>query len=440
MRCINCGTNNNLRDRQANQGRCKQCGTPFAFEPTDMPLNFRLTDLAFQRVIGKLSANGALCFTKKQLYYELCRLKERRDKVPEFLFVIVWIISFFILLGPLLIILSVIAFLGHFNFDFLVYAIYPVYAASHFIGLWFASQDLKHSRRDRLAYAYCLIALGFILLISGGANMQQWFLMVVLMIFGVGAISLGSWQARRIPNTPEAPPSLTQELFNSLIDRWTRAHGPLDKLLPRATKNDFATALPAADVTNYSFDRLIVCQSDDIAKMLLANNFHFEYNSGVVSIKGYPSSIFDTVMTMAKRNPDLKVFVLHDCSPEGIRTVHRVKQNPRWFGQQNVTVIDAGISPRQVLSARRPIFCLSSDEMQRDFLTLAKEIRDTLTPAEQRWLYAGNYIPLEFFRPEQIINLLSRSIQLTLQVSRVEEDEPLIALGDSGIYVVDTFG
>ncbi len=36
MKCINCGTDNNLRDRTANQGQCIQCQHPFAFEPTSI--------------------------------------------------------------------------------------------------------------------------------------------------------------------------------------------------------------------------------------------------------------------------------------------------------------------------------------------------------------------------------------------------------------------
>ena len=38
------------------------------------------------------------------------------------------------------------------------------------------------------------------------------------------------------------------------------------------------------DVSAYSFDRLVVCDSAIIAQFLIANNFHFENNCAVLSI------------------------------------------------------------------------------------------------------------------------------------------------------------
>ena len=55
----------------------------------------------------------------------------------------------------------------------------------------------------------------------------------------------------------------------------------------------------------YSFDRAIICDKPKIAQFLIRNNFHFENNCAVLSIDGYPQSIFNTVMEMLQRNPDL---------------------------------------------------------------------------------------------------------------------------------------
>lgn len=68
MKCINCGTDNNLRDRTEHQGRCKHCGTPFALEPTTMG-DKKITDAAFLKILNDISANGTLYFTKQQLFY-----------------------------------------------------------------------------------------------------------------------------------------------------------------------------------------------------------------------------------------------------------------------------------------------------------------------------------------------------------------------------------
>ena len=62
----------------------------------------------------------------------------------------------------------------------------------------------------------------------------------------------------------------------------------------------------------------MVCDSDSIAQMLIANNFHFENNCAVLSIAGYPQSIFSTVLDMLRRNQSLKVYALYDATPAGV--------------------------------------------------------------------------------------------------------------------------
>ena len=70
MKCINCGTDNKLKDRTANQGRCLKCNHPFVFEPTSM-LNVKITDPMFAKTLADISASHTLYFTPKQLLYFL---------------------------------------------------------------------------------------------------------------------------------------------------------------------------------------------------------------------------------------------------------------------------------------------------------------------------------------------------------------------------------
>ena len=77
MKCIKCGTDNNLKDRTGNQGRCTKCNHPFAFEPTTMG-TVKITDPMFTKVINDISANNTLFFTPKQLLYFLdSRLRKK---------------------------------------------------------------------------------------------------------------------------------------------------------------------------------------------------------------------------------------------------------------------------------------------------------------------------------------------------------------------------
>src|SRR4028118_2346009 len=70
MKCIKCGTDNKLKDRTANRGRCMRCNHKFAFEPRAMT-GVKITDPMFAKAIADISVNDTLFFTPKQLFYLL---------------------------------------------------------------------------------------------------------------------------------------------------------------------------------------------------------------------------------------------------------------------------------------------------------------------------------------------------------------------------------
>jgi DNA-directed RNA polymerase subunit RPC12/RpoP len=80
MKCINCQTDNNLKDRTANRGRCMRCNHQFAFEPTAMT-GVKITDPMFAKAIADISVNDTLFFTPKQLFYLLD--KRSRPKIYD---------------------------------------------------------------------------------------------------------------------------------------------------------------------------------------------------------------------------------------------------------------------------------------------------------------------------------------------------------------------
>ena len=74
-----------------------------------------------------------------------------------------------------------------------------------------------------------------------------------------------------------------QTLFQDWLNRWQNAHGSITKMLPLPREESTPIAINP-DVSAYSFDRLVVCDSAIIAQFLIANNFHFENNCAVLSI------------------------------------------------------------------------------------------------------------------------------------------------------------
>lgn len=365
MKCIQCGTDNLLRDRTTHQGRCKQCNHQFVFEPTTMGVN-KITDGFFANAIANVSGNNTFYFTLKQLLYLINQRLDRK------------------------------------------------------IGTGLNGLQIG---------GLVLIGVGVVLV------RQAWFILVPI---GIGLIILGSIQQFRRKKNISLRVSASQ--LQDWLHAWTQINGSPEKLLttPREAQ---LPAVVSPEVSAYSFDRLVVCESDTIAHLLITNNFHFENNCAILSIKGYPKSIFDTTMQMVRRNPDLKVYALHNCTPQGIERLHQLRQSPKWFLDSNVVIVDVGILPRQILSAKRGVFIQTSPESAQAAQQLPADVRQGLSADELKWLEAGNYVELESFTPHQLIQILNRGIAGSRDLAMDSSDGYiLIDDGGSSIYTVDSFG
>lgn len=234
--------------------------------------------------------------------------------------------------------------------------------------------------------------------------------------------------------------------LESWSGQWMQINGPMTKMLPPPTLN-----LPAAqvnpDVTVYSFDRVVVCDSASVAQFLIANNFHFENNCAVLGVGGYPQAVFDTVMEMLRRNPELKVYALHDASPSGVALAHRLRTDPAWFKENTgVTIYDLGLLPRQTFA--RTVFVQESEKSKQMFAKFtADAVRSGLQPEEVKWFAEGKYVELESVPPQ----VLLRMVTLGIAKSRdPRSSDALIPVdsgggsggGDGGVYIFasDSFG
>ncbi|MBG1269231.1 hypothetical protein [Nostoc sp. WHI] len=421
MKCINCGTDNKLKDRTANQGRCIKCNHPFAFEPTSMS-NIKITDPFFAKAIADISANNTLFFTPKQLLY----LLDNRQRAKSFSgfrwFVPFIIVSFFTGIPTL------------FIFPFILSLILVLIFLT-------SSKSSKLNNKARQANAKRVQILGGIILAGGilfSLIINSFALFVIFVSTGMLSIYLGTRQLGRIG-------FLTQEFLFSRsqvqdwLNRWQQINGSILKILPSPNQqNTPATVNP--DVTAYSFDRLVVCDSTVIAQLLIANNFHFENNCAILSITGYPQSIFDTTMQMLRRNPDLKVYALHDCNPRGIGLVHNLRTSANWFLNSDTVIIDIGLTPRQIIATKRGMFIQSSPESAQAAKQLAIEIRQSLSAEELSWLESGKFVELESFTPQKLIQVLQRGIAGSQNIE--SNDGGLIFVGDTGndMYIVESFG
>ena len=434
MKCINCKTENNLKARTANRGRCLRCNHQFAFEPTAMT-GVKITDPMFAKAIADISVNDTLFFTPKQLFYLLD--KRSRPKIYDQFYTIPGYLIINIVSSIIVLILtlnlvsggSIAFFLGMFVINSLLIA-----------GTFTASGSSKYPYKLRQKFAKNLQIWGGIILVFGiGVTLLSSSFPLFLASSAIGLLSiyLGT---RKIEKHPANSQNFTIELnqFQGWLNTW-RAINSMTKLLPPPRALNANTAV-SSDVSAYSFDRLVVCDRPEIAQFLIANNFHFENNCAVLSITGYPQNIFDTTMEMLRRNPDLKVYALHDCTPRGIGLVDRLRTSPNWFSDSSAIIIDLGILPRQIIAAGDNMFVLSSESSARDAVQLPPAIRQDLSPEELHWLESGNYVELESFSAQRLIQILNRGIAGSRDLD--SDDGSLILVGDtdSSIYVVDSFG
>ncbi|MBN3880361.1 MULTISPECIES: hypothetical protein [unclassified Nostoc] len=434
MKCINCGTDNKLKDRTANQGRCIKCNHPFAFEPTSMG-NIKITDPMFAKLISDISAQGTLFFTPKQLLYFLDnRVRRNPFNLSSnfgcfYLFFSIWAPGF---IGG---ILSGVLGSNSFLIVLFIYnLIWVVYLFKNTISSKLNNQGRKSSARK-------LQVLGLIILVGGILIsifiLNSFIAFAIAVIIGMVSLYLGTRQLNQIGVAQEF--LLSQSQVKDWLNRWQQINGSILKILP-SPKQENIPATVNPDVTAYSFDRLVVCDTASIAQLLIANNFHFENNCAILSITGYPQSIFDTTMQMLRRNPDLKVYAIHDCNPRGIALVHNLRTNTNWFINSEIAIIDIGLTPRQIIVTKRGMFIQSSPESAQAAKQLPEEIRQNLSTEELSWLESGKFVELESFTPQRIIKVLQKGIAGSQSLE--SDDSSLLLVGDTGndMYVVESFG
>jgi hypothetical protein len=259
---------------------------------------------------------------------------------------------------------------------------------------------------------------------------------IVIIILGLGA-SFGYFIYQKQSKKEYKLLIIDREQFNHWLARWNSINNPPEKLLPIPKTNNLP-AVPNLDVTAYSFDRVVVCDTPEIAQLLISNNFHFENNCAILTIDGYPQSIFTTTMEMLRRNLDLKVYALHNCSPRGIQLVSRLRQDENWFPNLAIPIIDVGILPRQIIDNRN-LLTLQSTESAELARQLPADLRGSLNPNELEWLDAGCHLELEFFSPQKLIRILQRAISESRELAVIEGDGMIVA-DNRNYYTVDSFG
>lgn len=147
--------------------------------------------------------------------------------------------------------------------------------------------------------------------------------------------------------------------------------------------------------------RLLVCDRQLYVDFFRANDFEMHAACAVVLGAARPSEEGRKIIAHMKRMSDVKVFLVHDFTPNGVALADRVRESSRWFaGCANVTVHDLGIIDAQqdMLGAQlRP-------------LTSIPQSGDVGIPI-MAFLRGGLGSELSVFRPQRLLNMTWQSIE-----------------------------
>jgi hypothetical protein len=398
----------------------------------------KFTDPFFAKAIADISVNNTLFFTPKQFLYFLD--KRLKNKVLPHLALLICLYAIFSVWIAIVFDTFLSSFLKN-NASLLGLTLFNIGCVYYLFNLSNSSTSSPQTRRRS---ATDLQLWGAFIAFSGayyGVITNSPIIYGIAAFVGLSAFWTGFFQRKKLEKIPQVF-SINAVQMLGWLDSWIRVNGSVSQLLP-----SISNALPAQHITpdpnatHYSFDRLVVCQSDEITQMLIANNFHFENNCAILSISGYPQRIFDTTMQMLRRNPELRVFAFHDCSPEGIKVAQELRTNTLWFPDETIVIVDIGLSPRQILAAKKDMFIQSSKNSAQASRSLPSSLRENLSQVELEWLDGGNFVELESFTPQQLIQVLNRSIANSQQLT-MGEDSTLILVGgsDTSFYTIESFG
>ncbi|NET44788.1 hypothetical protein, partial [Okeania sp. SIO2B3] len=395
MKCVKCETDNNLQERTKAGGRCKNCNHPFVFDPQR---GSKFTDIFFSNSIQTISSENTLFFTPKQFWY----LLERR-LVPQTIPIGC--------LAPLsmIIILQFNIFLG---------------LSFQILG-WIKGSILYNYESENITIFHRCLQISRGLIILSILSFIFYVIPVKVLIFfwlfigfEILIMYLGMEQFKKLDKLRiKSPRSLyyQQTDINEWLKLWQEINGEVTNILPPSREMNEPMQINS-EVTAYSFDRVIVCDTAEIAQFLIANNFHFEHNCAVLSIDGYPQNIFSTVMQMLKQNPDLKIYAFHSATPRGVTTINELRNSPNWFSGNNLIIYDLGLLPRHVFPSKN-MWILKSDESVEQGRQIPSEVKQTLSKDELEWLESGFYVELESFSPGKLLQVVSQGIAKTQAVA-----------------------
>lgn len=194
-------------------------------------------------------------------------------------------------------------------------------------------RTFRKKARESMTFGLVMLALFVVTLLLSTATGEPALLLFTLAsaVAGLIAVAKNSTHSGRANRVP------------AVIKRWVDVN-PHAKLI-KDKKYTFSS--DNSHLEEVSFDRVLVCDKNETVNFFLENLFHFHYSCPVLGGNGYPEAMYGDMLRRLKSNPNVKVFLLHDCSPQGFEFVHAMRTDPHWFGDREYQIVDMGLNYEQ---------------------------------------------------------------------------------------------
>jgi hypothetical protein len=247
-------------------------------------------------------------------------------------------------------------------------------------------QAEKKARRNKLKSIFALIVITLMISIALGSIIKP-VLGIVLAIALLGGVVY--YYTR--------PVEVDIPALMKAIQMYRQLH-PIEYLVDGSRfKKELSKPDIKKELFDYSPERILIVEHDDMVDMLIANHFHIDNKAAVISANKYPEHVFKACRTFLESNTQIPVEVIHDASLTGQQLTHRLMSDPSWK-LQDKNVKDLGLFVQDLGKMKHPVLMPGS----RSFGTASGSVEDRIQ--------AGMRVPADSIAPKVFLGILGVAV------------------------------
>jgi hypothetical protein len=225
-------------------------------------------------------------------------------------------------------------------------------------------------------------------------------------LLAASGLAFGTLAAiRQMPYTLPTPFSFAK--FENFLAFYLQKH-EIAGLLRNEKEIKFVENFPS-DLELYGLPRTLICEGDEIAQMLRANQFHLQTPCAVLSLRE-AKPLSKSYKKMLNKAEEPQVFFLHNASIEAFSILQNLRETLEL--DEKIPLRPLGLRP---VHARR----LHLFTEKKSFEEIDLSIFDFLSETEKNWLSRGNSAEVSAVAPVRLLRVLRRLI-LGLEITPSE--------------------